>query len=91
MRKGTGKASDPMPALMALPGMDSDVVKKLRKRKITCVAGELSSWTPVTGFRPIHTQVACRLRPARKEALPNPAQPHAPAVPQPMEWLPPGD
>jgi hypothetical protein len=40
VRKGTGKASDPMPALMALPGMDSDVIKKLRKRKITCVAGE---------------------------------------------------
>lgn len=39
VRKGSGKASDTMPAMMALPGMDSDVVKKLRKRKITSVAG----------------------------------------------------
>jgi hypothetical protein len=39
VRKGSGKASDPMPALMALPGVDTDVVKKLRKRKINSVAG----------------------------------------------------
>lgn len=39
VRKGSGKGSDPMPALMALPGFDSDVIKKLRKRKINSVAG----------------------------------------------------
>lgn len=39
VRKGSGKSSDPMPALMSLPGFDSDVVKKLRKRKINSLAG----------------------------------------------------
>ena len=39
VRKGSGKASDPMPALMSLPGFDTDVVKKLRKRKINSLAG----------------------------------------------------
>jgi hypothetical protein len=39
VRKGNGKSSDPTPALMALPGMNPDAVKKLRKRKVTTVAG----------------------------------------------------
>jgi hypothetical protein len=39
VRKGNGKTSDPTPALLSLPGMNPEAVKKLRKRKVTSVAG----------------------------------------------------
>lgn len=46
VRKGSGKNNDPMPAMMALPAFDNDVIKKLRKRKINSVAGV---FVPVRG------------------------------------------
>jgi hypothetical protein len=39
VRKGGGKAGDALAPLLQLPGIDQDLLKKLRKRKINSLAG----------------------------------------------------
>lgn len=39
VRKGGGKAGDTLAPLLQLPGLNQEILKKLRKRKINTLAG----------------------------------------------------